>query len=211
MFKQLAVSAVVASVALTATSARAGFIAFLTSVSTDTYNYTLRFTPEITAPAVGQEQLKSGDLVTLYDVVPSLSNLGVLPVLANFAITPQAIQPAGLTPPNLVGAAGIVDNSTAINLTFQYTGVTPITVLTNFSVTVKTVGGFAGTHVGTGVGDTFVDFGSGYTGEKDDLYPVILPQNLNSGGPGTPEPATLAMLSIGGVALLARRRRVAGR
>jgi len=208
MFKQLAVSAVVAAVALTATSARAGFIAFLTTVSTDTYNYTLRFTPEITAPAVGQEQLKSGDLVTLYDVVP-IGSLGVLPTLANFTITPYA---TGLTPANLVNANGIVDDPNKINLTFQYTGVTPITVLTNFSVTVKTVGGFAGTRIGTGVGDTFVDFGlPGYTAEKDDLYPVLLPQNQNGGGPGTPEPATLAMLSIGGVALLARRRRVAGR
>ena len=206
MFKQLAVSAMVAAIALTATSARAGFITFLTSVSTDTYNYTLRFTPETSnPPTLGQEKLVTGDMVTLYDVVPSATNLGALPTLTNFTITSQA---TGLTPTNLGSAVGINDNTTAVNVTFKYTGATPITVATDFNVTIKTVGGFVGTHVGTGAGDTFVDFGGGFSSEKDDLYPVLLPQ-VAGGGPGTPEPATLAVLSVGSVALLARRRRAA--
>jgi len=205
MFKSLAVSAVVAAIALTTTSARAGFIVFLTSVSTDTYNYTLRITPDTSnPPTLGQEELATNDMVTLYDVVPSATNLGTLPTLTNFAVTSQA---TGFTPTNLVNATGINDTG-AINVTFKYTGATPITVATDFNVTIKTSGGFTGTHVGMGSGDTFVNFGGGYSGEKDDLYPVLLPL-IGSGGPGTPEPATLSVLSVGSVALLARRRRAA--
>jgi hypothetical protein len=211
MFKQLAVTAVVAALALSATSARAGFIGFLTSTSTNTYNYTLRFTPETTTPPTfGQEKLVSGDLITFYDVLPAASNLVSAVVngadAASFTVSHPLL---GTTPANLVGAAGITDSATGVNVTFAYTGPTLILsagTIKDFSATITTTAGFAGTHIGTGVGDSLVDFGGGFTGEKDTLYPVLLPQT-GSGGPGTPEPATLSVLALGGVALLARRRR----
>ena len=206
MIRHLVGSAVVAAIALTATSARAGFIGFLTSTSTDTYNYTLRFTPEVTSPAIGQEKLISTDLVTFYNVVPLVTDLASFTVngadAANFVVTQQT---TGLTPPNLVGAAGIPAPSTVINITFKYTGPT-LTAGKDFSATILTKGGFSGTRIGTGVGDSLVDFGGGFTAEKDALYPVLLPQVVG-GGPGTPEPASLGILAMGSLALLVKRRR----
>jgi hypothetical protein len=207
MLKHLVGSAAVAVVALSATSARAGFIGFLTSTSTDTYNYTLRFTPEtISPPVVGQEELVLGDLVTFYNVVPSASDLSSYGVngadASNFEVTEQM---AGLTPPNLVGAAGLPAPGTTVNITFRYIGPT-LTTARDFSATILTTGGFSGTRIGTGVGDTLVDYGSGFTAEKDSLYPVLLPQ-LGGGGPPIPEPTTLGVLAVGSLALMARRRR----
>src|SRR5664279_856730 len=162
MIKRVLASALVAGVALSASSARAGFVGFLSSSSTDIFNYTLRYTVENPG-----EQLVSGDLVTIYNVAPT-ANITSAVIngvdAANFSVSTQS---PGITPLGLVNASGL-PSQTLENVTFTYTGPTISLASKDFNATITTNGGFSGTVAGTGAGDTFVPS----LGEKDALFPI---------------------------------------
>jgi hypothetical protein len=190
MIKSITTAAVVSILSLCASTARAGFVGFLSSSSTDNFNYTLRFTPDQAG-----DSLVQGDLVTLYDVapVPSIDLVASNAASTGFVVSAQNSGFNGSL--YLPGAA---DDPTIGNVTFIYNGPT-LTSVTNLPVSLITTGGYTATVVGRAVGTSLT-----ILGEQDSIFPVLVPQ---SGGGNVPEPASLGILSLGAVALLARRRR----
>jgi hypothetical protein len=191
MFRHIWGLSLAALIGLSAASAQAGFVAFLSDYSNDTYNYTLRFTPE--QPG---EILTAGSLITLYNVAPAQAITSAVVNggdAGSFSVTKQS---PGITPTGLIGASGI-PAQTLENVTFSYSGTT-YSQSKDFSATITTSGGYSSTYVGTGAGSSYV----GGLGEKDELFPVALPQ---FGSGDVPEPASLSLLGLGAAALLMRR------
>jgi hypothetical protein len=177
---------VAAAFALAAPAAHANMTAVFTGSSGTTYNYTLRFTAD--QPG---EQLRPGDFLTVYDfpvVTTATAPVGFSVTLANTGTTP-----AGFGPP------AVVDNAALINVTFTYTGSTR-TASTDFTgAVVTTNANFTGTAFGRAAGTTsFLA-----TADQGSTNITVVP---TATGSNIPEPASLGLLSLGALALLARRR-----
>ena len=174
---------VAAAVSLLAVSARANIVAVYNTHTGSSFDYTLRFT--LDQPG---EQLRAGDFITIYDV-PSISS-ATAP--AGFTISENLL---GVTPPGF-GAPQVVDNPAIDNVTFTYAGATRTSAFDFVNATIVTNAGITGTAPGRAAGTTsfFVLGDQGST-------------NVTT-VPAVPEPASLTVLAVGGLALLRRRRNV---
>lgn len=141
--------------------------------------------------ATGQEQINPGDFVTAYDV-------GTLGPGATFVSATAG--PNWTASTNLTGINGPQtlpnDDPSLINVTFTYTGATPIT----------TSGNFAGFSITSTQGGFVID---DYTSQRTDASGPDGGTKIGEVGrvavPGIPEPASLALVVLGAAALMRRR------
>lgn len=173
---------VAAVLAVAAPAARANFTAVYTGTSGTTFNYTLRYT----ADQAG-EQLRPGNFITIYDL-PAITS-ATAP--AGFSVS---LQNSGLTPPGL-GLPAITDDPALVNVTFTYVG-SAVGASTDFlPAQIDVPPAFTATALGKAAGTT------SFTVLGDQLS-----TNVTTIPALVPEPASLAVLSLGALALLARRR-----
>ncbi|MBA2585696.1 MAG: hypothetical protein H0U99_04355 [Chthoniobacterales bacterium] len=102
---------------LLALSAHADIIPTLTSVSPSGSNFTWSYNANVT----GDEKVTTGDFFTIYDFGSIISVTNTQP--AGWTFSSQNL---GITPPSLVGAAGLTDNGAVLNLSWAYSGPTII-------------------------------------------------------------------------------------
>jgi hypothetical protein len=192
-------AAVLGVLALGATAARADFQPLLDNVTdnlngTFTYNYELDFNTN----GAGPNQILEGSggaqgFATIYDIGKSANVIAVntpgsfTSTMMNIGITPMGVSP-------MTG-----DDPTLQNVTFSYTGPT-VTTAQNFTGFQLTIRGPGLTQVGSFT-DRVTNNLSGLQGT-----PVV------SGGnvlvpQAVPEPASLALLAIGGLGIIGIVRR----
>jgi hypothetical protein len=141
--------------------------------------------------AAGQEQINPGDFVTVYDVgTPGVGGTFVSATAgSNWT---AATNLAGINGPQTLPN----DDSALINVTFTYTGATPIT----------TSGTFAGFSIVSTQGGFVID---DYTSQRTDASGPDGGTKVGEVGrvavPAIPEPASLALVALGAAALLRRR------
>jgi hypothetical protein len=206
-----------ATVLFAAAPANAALIPVLISgptvdVSNFAYNYQVDLLPDesmnptgtmgVTCPAPNQALAQcnpTGTFVTIYDI----------PGFVNASVSAPGwganVQLLGSTPATLIGA--MLDDPTLVNVTFFYTGAevdafgSEIT-MTGFQIVSSINGDVKGDFAFQATKDTGMQ--SGDTDQGDG--PVTIPRNATSGIQSTPEPAGMALLGGGLLALgLARR------
>jgi hypothetical protein len=166
-------------------AAHANLTAVFNSRTGISFDYTLRFTVDQTG-----EALRAGDFITIYD-------LGTAPTItsatapAGFAVS---FASTGTTPPGVITPA-IVDDPGLLNVTFTYTGATRTTAFDFTGATIETNLNTTGTRFGKAAGTT------SFNAQGDQVS-----TNVTTVPAPIPEPAALALFSLGGLALLARRR-----
>ena len=181
-------SGVALAFAIGAPSAQASLIADFQGV-TDSFdfNYSLKFSTPVGGNA---EQLVSGDFVTIYDF-GGFTGLGGVVLPAFITASTSFLGP---NPP----FQGAPDSASIPNVTFTYTGA-PITVDTNFLVSIHTTSGTA-----------ITGFYSGQTTNNFDQPGAKLGNTGQTMVPTTiPEPETYAMMlaGLGLMGFVARRRK----
>ncbi len=179
--------------------AKASFIATFTNQSNGAFNYILNFAATPTGNAAGtSEQLVTGNSVTIYDF--NTGTAGAMPVVtltgmaaANFTVSESLLTtpPAGTVP--LTG-----DSADLYNVTFTYNGASgsPLTTSTSFtgiSIATSLTGQVFGSTTGSDQKPNGTPVGTSAN--------VIVPTNA------VPEPASIAMLSLGGLCVAALRRK----
>lgn len=102
---------------LLAFSARADIIPTLTSVTPSGSNFTWSYSANVTL----DEEVTTGDFFTIYDFRSIIPGTNTQPEGWTFSS-----QNLGITPPSLVGAAGLSDNGAVLNLSWAYSGPTII-------------------------------------------------------------------------------------
>jgi hypothetical protein len=141
--------------------------------------------------AAGEEQIDPGDFVTAYDV-------GTPGPGATFVSATAA--PNWTVATNLIGMNGPQtlpnDDPALLNVTFTYTGATPIT----------TSGNFAGFSIVSTQGGFVID---DYTSRRTDASGPDAGTKIGEVGrvavPAIPEPASLAIFAIGAAVMMRRR------
>jgi hypothetical protein len=177
---------VAAAIAFAAPAAHANMTAVFTGNSGSTYNYTLRFT----TVQVG-ELLRSGDFITIYDIGPAAAiTSATAPAGFSVGFANTGVTPTGLT---------TADDASLLNVTFTFLGPTRTTAFDYTGVHIETNPDYTGTQFGKAAGTT------SFLATHDQLSTNITVIPAPAGG-NTPEPASLALFSLGAVALLARRR-----
>jgi len=170
-----------ASLLAIAASAHANSVAVYNSHTGDSFNYTLRFT--VDQPG---ETLRAGDFITIYDI-PNITS-ATAPAGFSLGIHATGTTPAGVGPP------AITDDPLLNNVTFTYTGA-PVSITTDFvNAMVLTDLNTVATAPGKAAATT------SFTVQGDQVSTNVTTV------PAVPEPASLTLLSVSGVALLVRRR-----
>jgi hypothetical protein len=168
-------------------SLQAGFIPVLVTHPGNTFNYEIDFTTN----TVPNETLVSGDFVTLYDLGAAISGPATNPagitVPANFTVTTQLL---GLDPAG--GLVNPTDNPGLMNVTFTYNGPT-LTVDSTFFSTITAPAQYTAVAASQYTGTNAIP-----AGKNTQIGPVLVP--------AVPEPGTGAMLLIGALSFLRRKR-----
>lgn len=161
--------------------AEAGLLPVSASVQNDSGNYRYTYGVVLTSDST----IKKGDFFTVYDFSGFVAGSNVQP--ANFALSTSN---TGSTPNGI----STTDSATKTNLTWTYTGNDTITGqigLGNFSA----ISTNAASDTPTGFAATTHRQADGQT--DSNITETTAPGDGVTGGPGVPEPASLALVGIG--------------